>query len=489
MAYPGIEAAAFIALRLVYDKSIYNSDPSDRAQLKTDYGLQQSFDQAGKGMKLINWAIVNKKGESEVYMAFRGSSTTDDWLIDANMVPGKIYYESGSKQEWFYVHGGFANVLENSWEDIMEGLKNFLKENPQKKFTLSPTGHSLGGGLAQIFCLKYGKNPIADLPLSENIYTFAAPMVFWNEQKYPLPIDTVGKITNFCTKGDPVTRALGATTLLMVKAVGVEMRENLPWAAKTALNLLPADVKKLKGVITEKLGASTLLTSFEPVSKVCLLLNESKQFERLEIIQEATDQLNAYNDKGTKAGDLTSLGIPFDEIEVMDHIQSFYFHSLVQCGLYSQPSSDEHTLFGKFTITSHGGEKVGLVGEKEIGLVKKEIAGPMTEWTHDKDNGYLRLFGGKDTHVLGYSKKRAFAGLNVTNGIEMVPEDSKHAVKVKINGYQVQIVSCNDALNDGTTLVMDVKDDIELIWYEMKGPKKLEKNDGKNQIFDITFVI
>lgn len=306
MAYPGIEAAAFIALRLVYDKSIYNSDPSDRAQLKTDYGLQQSFDQAGKGMKLINWAIVNKKGESEVYMAFRGSSTTDDWLIDANMVPGKIYYESGSKQEWFYVHGGFANVLENSWEDIMEGLKNFLKENPQKKFTLSPTGHSLGGGLAQIFCLKYGKNPIADLPLSENIYTFAAPMVFWNEQKYPLPIDTVGKITNFCTKGDPVTRALGATTLLMVKAVGVEMRENLPWAAKTALNLLPADVKKLKGVITEKLGASTLLTryhyqnyyhnyyryltmtitvniinSFEPVSKVCLLLNESKQFERL----------------------------------------------------------------------------------------------------------------------------------------------------------------------------------------------------------------
>ena len=53
-----------------------------------------------------------------------------------------------------------------------------------------------------------------------------------------------------------------------------------------------------------------------------------------------------------------------------------------------------------------GGEKVGLVGEKEIGLVKKEIAGPMTEWTHDKDNGYLRLFGGKDTHVLGYSKKR-----------------------------------------------------------------------------------
>ena len=70
-------------------------------------------------------------------------------------------------------------------------------------------GHSLGGGMANIFVLKYNYNPVHNLPLYGKHYAFASPFVLWHNN--PEPPAILNTIINVAAKNDIVPR-LGEET-------------------------------------------------------------------------------------------------------------------------------------------------------------------------------------------------------------------------------------------------------------------------------------
>ncbi|MBI9100928.1 MAG: lipase family protein [Spirochaetales bacterium] len=101
--------------------------------------------------------------KSNVYLVFRGTSTTKEWLRDLNLHLSHFKYKNGVS-----VHEGFNDLYELFRENIFKTLSGL------KGKKLYITGHSLGSALATLTAMDIACNMDIKLP---RVYTFASPRV------------------------------------------------------------------------------------------------------------------------------------------------------------------------------------------------------------------------------------------------------------------------------------------------------------------------
>lgn len=121
-------------------------------------------------------------------------------------------------------------------------------------------GHSLGGGMTNIFVLKYHYNQVNNLPLYTKQYAFASPLVLWHNN--PNPPTILNSIINIAAKNDIVPRVPGARALDIAQA----QLENFP-----KLNNIFG--LNLGNTLNEILSPLTISISYVPAQGDTLILS------------------------------------------------------------------------------------------------------------------------------------------------------------------------------------------------------------------------
>jgi len=103
------------------------------------------------------------ESDTHAIVAFRGTSSTSDWVSDAMASQVKYKFAKNAGM----THRGFTNI----YESAREGLFAHLKRIPAGK-TLYVTGHSLGGALATLCALDAASGTKFRHPV---VYSYAAP--------------------------------------------------------------------------------------------------------------------------------------------------------------------------------------------------------------------------------------------------------------------------------------------------------------------------
>eukprot|EP01084_Bolivina_argentea_P266837 452771_1 len=163
----GVRNCAFLS------KWIYDADVSTLTGGWEKYDFQKIIKCNGS-TKVSQWAFLQYN--KEAYIVFKGTDVTNiqDIMGDLNAVPSPLYPEHGDKE--ISVHGGMELNVRRDYDEI----KQYIKERIKYIDRLYITGHSLGGGLATIFGLKYiidGCLPLNDINKTIKIVTFGAPAV------------------------------------------------------------------------------------------------------------------------------------------------------------------------------------------------------------------------------------------------------------------------------------------------------------------------
>ncbi|MED3021377.1 MULTISPECIES: lipase family protein [Bacillus cereus group] len=119
----------------------------------------------GKTIQTTEWFGFILESEDTIIVAFRGTQTDTDWIIDSlvNQKPYPYALNSGN------VHNGFLSIYESCRDSIMDMLVSL----PAHKKLLT-TGHSLGGALATLHILDARINTAF---AQYGLYTFASPKV------------------------------------------------------------------------------------------------------------------------------------------------------------------------------------------------------------------------------------------------------------------------------------------------------------------------
>ena len=102
--------------------------------------------ESGKGTKLLIpvYGIFKNDETKSIILAIRGTATPQDALIDGLATTKSIFLD-GNK---YYAHAGFLKASSYIANETASQLKELLNENPG--YTLTVTGHSLGGATATI---------------------------------------------------------------------------------------------------------------------------------------------------------------------------------------------------------------------------------------------------------------------------------------------------------------------------------------------------
>lgn len=101
----------------------------------------------------------------EIIIAFRGTSSTTNWLSDINAVQKKFKY----LKEDCLTHRGFTDIYSSARDEITAVLGRL---SPDK--TLYITGHSLGAALATLCAADIASNTAYNAP---RLYTYGSPRV------------------------------------------------------------------------------------------------------------------------------------------------------------------------------------------------------------------------------------------------------------------------------------------------------------------------
>ncbi|TVY04008.1 lipase family protein [Paenibacillus cremeus] len=105
------------------------------------------------------------ESDERIIIAFRGTSSSADWM--ANAMARQVKYKFVSDAGW--THKGFTQIYSSLRDDVIGALKRL----PARK-TMFLTGHSLGGALATLCALDVAHNTKFNSPI---IYTFGSPRV------------------------------------------------------------------------------------------------------------------------------------------------------------------------------------------------------------------------------------------------------------------------------------------------------------------------
>jgi len=162
-----------------------------------------------------------------VVLAFRGSTTFDDWVTDLK------FAQIGSRKTGLKgrVHRGFWKALESGWSDILVDLRRLMTDDRQ----LWITGHSLGGGLAQLAALLAVRD---GLPVA-GVYTYGAPRV--GDDRLARELDGVlpNTLYRIVNPGDPVPHLAPTDDAekAFVQLVVPSDKRSMRWSLRGALKL------------------------------------------------------------------------------------------------------------------------------------------------------------------------------------------------------------------------------------------------------------
>ncbi|GMG27692.1 unnamed protein product [Ambrosiozyma monospora] len=137
--------------------------------------------------------IMTENSTKQIIIAFQGSSTFMDWVLDFTALPVDFESYGSTKNLDVYsidaeaddpkVHMGFKKASENFFNHSLTALQQLKAKYPDYQFVV--TGHSLGGALASLVGVELymmGYNPA--------IVSLAGPKVFsktfanWVDQKF-----------------------------------------------------------------------------------------------------------------------------------------------------------------------------------------------------------------------------------------------------------------------------------------------------------------
>ena len=145
----------------------------------------------------------------QIVVAFRGSSSTRDWLTNAQFTLEDLIYtrHQAAQPCLASVHKGFLRAFDSVVVELLHDVRNRLTRLPGARIYV--TGHSLGGALATLCALDFHR---LNLPV-ERVVTFGCPRV-GNKHFARLYNAALGEKTfNLVNEGDPVplvpTLALG----------------------------------------------------------------------------------------------------------------------------------------------------------------------------------------------------------------------------------------------------------------------------------------
>ena len=93
-------------------------------------------------VEIVNYAIFRDDDLKRYYLAFRGSSTQNDWLINANMAPVDALHDYPEAPGPCYVFCGYHSIIQNTYVQICTDLRNDLG-NDKTGYSLSVTGKFL----------------------------------------------------------------------------------------------------------------------------------------------------------------------------------------------------------------------------------------------------------------------------------------------------------------------------------------------------------
>ncbi|OCT16136.1 hypothetical protein A8709_01430 [Paenibacillus pectinilyticus] len=132
--------------------------------LPPSYRIVSSFtaNSAFGGRELFGFIA---ESESQIVIAFRGTSTASDWISDAIARQTDFPFA----KEGGLVHQGFLDIYQSARKQILASMS---KLSPQKQLYL--TGHSLGGALATLCGADLATNTKFKDPA---VYTFGSPRV------------------------------------------------------------------------------------------------------------------------------------------------------------------------------------------------------------------------------------------------------------------------------------------------------------------------
>jgi triacylglycerol lipase len=105
------------------------------------------------------------QSDTQVILAFRGTSTTTDWISDAMASQVKFEFVNRAGQS----HRGFTRIYDSARDTILAVLEDL---SPGK--ALYVAGHSLGGALATLCALDISVNSPFRNPIA---YSFGSPRV------------------------------------------------------------------------------------------------------------------------------------------------------------------------------------------------------------------------------------------------------------------------------------------------------------------------
>lgn len=114
-------------------------------------------------------AILNQLTSDRLYIVFRGSDTSIDWINNFQFRQQIYPYGDGNTEVKF--HQGFMTGYFAVRQALLDAMEKF--EGQQ----VIVTGHSLGGALATIAALDLQYNLGSDHDLNFEVYSFGAPRV------------------------------------------------------------------------------------------------------------------------------------------------------------------------------------------------------------------------------------------------------------------------------------------------------------------------
>jgi len=158
----------------------------------------------GSSTELV-FAIIVNRTRKRVVLVFRGSAVLKDFIVDASffkMTPPQIMEFAGAEVD---IHTGFSNYLfgqtqdefgKNKFTQICDILKQVLSYKDESlgydytDYDLFLTGHSLGGGLAQLLAMTLvgSQESKAWIPTPVRCISYASPCV-GDKEYYELYVD------------------------------------------------------------------------------------------------------------------------------------------------------------------------------------------------------------------------------------------------------------------------------------------------------------
>lgn len=163
--------------------------------------------------RITNWCIfakekmtIERKKSIRLFIVVRGSQSAIDWLVNFSFIPA-----AHPTYKFVEVHSGYAAEVAREYGLIKQWLISFFENhNADDVVDVVISGHSKGGGLAQLIIDKFYnddvfKSTYRQIFMKMTCVTFAAPFVYWFPDLTMVENVKSGHLLhNYVIRGDPV---------------------------------------------------------------------------------------------------------------------------------------------------------------------------------------------------------------------------------------------------------------------------------------------